>query len=96
MLSIAVAVLHLHPHLLDRYVPEKLPCSFRRIPAAFTVMSYLPSFVICNQTPLVRVQMEVDEVLGKKNEVTEEDLDKLQFTEQVVLVFTFSNLGCMN
>ena len=32
-----------------------------------------------------RVQMEVDDVLGTRDEVTEEDLEKLQYTEQVVL-----------
>ncbi|XP_064388742.1 cholesterol 24-hydroxylase-like [Halichondria panicea] len=34
---------------------------------------------------LARVQMEVDDVLGTKAEVTGEDLERLQYTEQVLL-----------
>ena len=33
--------------------------------------------------------MEVDEVLGKRSEVTEEDLEKLQFTEQVIYTCSY-------
>ena len=67
------------------------------MPAAFTIniMSFIIIILSCvtnSQPPLVRVQMEVDEVLGKKSEVTEEDLEKLQFTEQVVLVLAIRSL----
>ena len=34
-----------------------------------------------------RVKMEVDEVLGTKEQVTAEDLEKLQYTEQVIIMF---------
>ncbi len=46
-------------------------------------------FIMCDHI-LCRVQLEVDEVLGTRGEVTEEDLEKLQYTEQVcIYVQTF-------
>ena len=39
--------------------------------------------VLSNFFPVYRLQSEVDEVLGNKESVSAEDLEKLQYTEQV-------------
>ena len=43
--------------------------------------------VLIHQHPevLCRLQAEVEEVLGGRTEVTNEDLEKLQYTEQVLM-----------
>ena len=44
--------------------------------------------VITHNTPIIivfRVQQEVDEVLGNKSYVSKEDLDQLEYIEQVLM-----------
>ena len=35
---------------------------------------------------ILRVQLEVDKVLGNKNHISADDLDKLEYTEQVCVL----------
>ena len=42
--------------------------------------------VLSNFFSACRFQSEVDEVLGKKESVSAEDLEKLQYTEQVLIL----------
>ena len=49
--------------------------------------------LIANCLIFARLQCEVAEVLGDRRHVTAEDLEKLQFTEQVRLTFFAVYLG---
>ena len=42
--------------------------------------------VLSNFFSVYRLQSEVDEVLGNKESVSAEDLEKLQYTEQVCIL----------
>ena len=69
MLSFVVVLLHLNPDILERYITDFL------LPV---VMIQYSAFSV------YRLQSEVDEVLGNKETVSAEDLEKLQYTEQVL------------
>ena len=54
------------------------------------VQKYINSLVYYHNT--CSLQTEVNEVLGKRTAVTKEDLEKLQYTEQVKLIFDFNSI----
>ena len=68
MLTFALVLTLLHPHVLERCV--FIPCAIIMIDVLITSINY-------------RLQSEVDEILSDKKYVSLEDLEKLEYTEQV-------------
>jgi len=70
----ALTLLSLHPNALERYFPFYGHIKYT------TVSELIKRLNMCTYK---RIQEEVREVLGERTDVTEKDIEKLQYTEQV-------------